>query len=114
MSRKKTNFLDLIVTRNPDYAWEEGDGGAVTVHVRNRGFYNWLAQKAFRRPPVSRIALDEYGSFVWRQINGERSAFEISKLLSNRFGEEAEPVIGRLVEYVRILYRNRFIGLKKS
>lgn len=114
MSRKKKNFLDLVPVCNPEYEWEEDAEGIVTVHVKNKGFYNWLAQKMFRRPPVSRIALDEYGSFVWRQMDGARSVYEISGLLSARFGKEAEPVIERLVAYIRILDRNKFIGMRDA
>ena len=68
--------------------------------MENKGFYNWLAQKLFKRPRFSYIDLDEFGSFVWKQMDGKRTIY----------GDRAEPVVERLVKYFQILYRNHFIG----
>ena len=73
-----------------------------------------IAQKFFKRPRVSHISLDEYGSYVWQQMDGRRNVFEISKLVSSHFGEKAEPVVPRLVKYIQILYQNKFIGYVKQ
>lgn len=110
MSREKKNFMDFIPVCNPDYAWDADKKGKVTVHVVNKGFYNWIAQKLFKKPRISHIALDEYGSFVWKQMDGQRNVYEISKLVSAQFGKDAEPVVERLVKYIQILYQNKFIG----
>ncbi len=114
MGRKKKNYLDFIPVCNPDYTWDADKKGIVTVHVVNKGFYNRIAQKLFHRPLVSHIALDEYGSFVWRQMDGRKSIYDISKQVTERFGKEAEPVIERLTAYIRILYQNKFIGYVKD
>ena len=113
MSRKKKNFMDFIPVCNPAYTWDADKKGNVTVHVVNKGFYNRIAQKVFKRPQVSHIALDKYGSFVWQQMDGKRNVYEISKLVSDRFGKEAEPIVERLVRYIQILYQNKFIGYVK-
>lgn len=105
--------MDFIPVCNPEYEWDADRKGNVTVHVVNKGFYNRIAQKIFKRPPVSHIALDKYGSFVWRQMDGKRNVYEISKLVSERFGREAEPLVERLVKYIQILYQNKFIGYVK-
>lgn len=106
--------MDFIPVCNPEYTWDADRKGQVTVHVVNKGFYNRVAQKIFQRPPVSHIALDKYGSFVWRQMDGKRNVYEISKLVSERFGKEAEPLTERLVKYIQILYQNKFIGYVKE
>ena len=81
----------------------------MTVHVVNKGLYHWIAQKIFKRPRISHIKLDEYGSFVWRQVDGRRTIFEISDLVKEKFGREAEPLLNRLVKYFETLYQNEFI-----
>ncbi len=106
--------MDFIPACNPLYTWDADKKGRVTVHVVNKGFYNWIAQKVFKRPRISHIVLDEYGSFVWRQMDGTRNVHEISKLVSAQFGKEAEPVVQRLVKYIQILYQNKFIGYVKE
>ena len=112
--KKKKNFMDFVPCCNPVYTWDADKKGIVTVHVVNKGFYNWMAQKLFKRPHVSHIKLDEYGSFVWQQMDGKRTIYEISELVKGKFGKEAEPVLERLVQYFRILYQNKFIGYVKQ
>lgn len=106
--------MDFIPVCNPAYTWDADKKGTVTVHMVNKGFYNWIAQKFFKRPRVSHISLDEYGSYVWQQMDGRRNVYEISKLVSSQFGEKAEPVVPRLVKYIQILYQNKFIGYVKQ
>lgn len=112
--KNKKNFMDFIPVGNPLYTWDADKKGIITVHVVNKGFYNWLAQKLFKKPCISHIALDEYGSFVWQQMDGKRNVFEISKLVEEKFGDEAEPIVERLVKYIQILYQNKFIGYVKE
>lgn len=112
--KNKKNFMDFIPVCNPINTWDADKKGIVTVHVVNKGFYNWLAQKLFKKPRVSHIALDEYGSFVWQQMDGKRNVFEISKMVEEKFGDEAEPIVQRLVKYIQILYQNKFIGYVKE
>ena len=108
MSKNKKNFMEELRKIDRDKK------GIVTVHVVNKGFYNWIAQKIFKKPRISHIALDKYGSFVWQQMDGKRNVYEISKLVSERFGKDAEPVVERLVKYIQILYQNKFIGYVKQ
>lgn len=81
----------------------------VVILIENKGIYNRIAQKLLKKPRVSRITLEKFGSFIWQQIDGMHSVYEISGLVSEKFGEEAEPLMERLVKYLRILQNNRFI-----
>ena len=112
--KNKKNYLDFIPCCNPLYTWDADEKGIVTVHVVNKGFYNWLAQKLFKKPRISHIKLEEFGSFVWQQMDGNRTIFDISELVREHFGEQAEPVVERLVQYFRILYQHKFVGYKRE
>ncbi|WP_077533349.1 PqqD family protein [Massiliimalia massiliensis] len=107
--KQKKNYLDFVPKKNPAFRWELDDDGMVVILIENKGIYNRIAQKLLKKPRVSRITLEKFGSFIWRQIDGTRSVYEISGLVSEEFGEEAEPLIERLVKYLRILQNNRFI-----
>lgn len=114
MSKKtKKNYLDYIPICAPEHTWDLDKKKLVVIHVQNKGFYNWLAQKFFKRPKVSHISLDEYGSFVWQQMDGKRTIYDISLLVKERFGNDAEPVYQRLAQFFQILYQNHFIGYCK-
>lgn len=111
MSKKlKKNYLDYVPVCAPEHSWELNEKRLVVIRVENRGFYNRLAQKVFKRPKVSYISLDEYGSFVWQQMDGKRTIYDISFLVKERYGEKAEPLLPRLTKYFQILYQNHFIG----
>ena len=110
MAKKKSeNYLDFIPVINPQNTWSAGEDGLITIHMVNRGFYNVLAQKLFHTPRVSHIALDTYGSFLWKEMDGKKNVGQLALLLKEQFGEEAEPLYNRLVRYMQILRNNRFV-----
>lgn len=115
MSKKsKENYLDYVPVCAPGLEWEADKDGMVKIKVENKGFYNWLAQKFFKRPRFSTISLDEFGSFVWRQMDGKRTIYEIAQLVREKFGDKAEPLYERITRYFQILYRNHYIGYVKE
>ncbi len=110
MAKKRENYLDYIPVINPRNTWDEKDG-KVTIHMVHRGFYASIAQKFFHTPRVSHIDLDEYGSFLWLQIDGKKSVGDMALAMKERFGAQAEPLYERLVKYMQILRNNHFILL---
>lgn len=111
MSKKTSdNYLDYVPVIDPRNTWSEAEG-KVTIHMVHRGFYATIAQKVFHTPRVSHIDLDAYGSFLWTQIDGERTVGQLALLMKERFGQEAEPLYDRLVKYMQILRNNHFIFL---
>ena len=109
--KSKKNFLDYIPHINNNNTWSE-ENGIVTIHMAHKGFYHNLAQKLFKTPKVSHIALDEYGSFVWKNINGKNSVYDIGVLVKDKYKEKAEPLYERLVQFFKILKNNRFVIIK--
>jgi len=108
MARKKENYLDYVPVISSLHTWSE-EGGVVTVHMVHRGWNHWLAQKLLGRPRVSHIKLDEMGSFIYPLIDGKRNIGDIALLVKEEFGEAAEPLYDRLVQYMKILRNNEFI-----
>lgn len=107
--KKENNYLDFVPVVNPQNTWSQDEKGIVTIHMVHRGFYAAIAQKFFHTPRVSRIALDEYGSFLWQQIDGEKTVGQLALAMKEQFGEKAEPLYDRLVKYMQILRNNKFI-----
>lgn len=112
--KKQENYLDYIPMKNPNYNWREDEKGRVIVEVVRKGFYDKIAQKFFKVPSKSDIELDEYGSFVWKYIDGTNTIFNISNEVHNQFGEKAEPLLNRLVKYFQILKDHKFILYSKE
>jgi len=91
---------------------EDGpDGGAVLLVPRFRKgpFAKWL-QPRLKRPHI-RVKLDDFGSFVWRKIDGKSSFCTISKAMTDEFGERITPADERLQKFLTLLQRNKFAEL---
>ena len=110
--KEKKNYIDNIPRIN-DMKWEVLEDGIVEITVENTGFYNKVAQRLFKKPRYSFIKLDEYGSFVWQQIDGKKSIYEIGKELGNKNKGASDQLYERLSKYFGILERNKYIVFKK-
>ena len=109
MAKKGNNYLHYIPAISGKNTWDAAEDGLVTIHMVHRGFYAWVAQRFFHRPRVSHIALDAMGSFIFRHIDGQRTVGQLAELVREEFGQDAEPLYDRLVQYMRILQNNGFI-----
>ena len=103
------NDLDVIPVHSQTCRYRLGDLGDVTILVENKGLFHWIAQKAFHRPRISQIHLDEMGNFIWPLMDGERTVYDIAMLVREEFGEKAEPLFQRLVQYVKNLESYGFV-----
>lgn len=109
MAKQKENFLDYIPRHNRLFETRKNKEGHVEIRTENRGFYNRIAQKLFKRPKYSDIELDDFGSFVWRQIDGEKSVYAIGMAVKDEFGEAAEPLYERLSQFIKILHDQHYV-----
>jgi len=109
--RKKENLLDKIPTVSSKLKWDSGENGIVTLYIENKGIFNTIAQKLFKKPRISQIHLDEMGSYVWPLIDGKRDIFELGKDVKTHFGDKAEPLYERLAKYFQMLADYGFIKL---
>lgn len=112
-SKKSNNYLEYIPCINPQISYEKDDDGLVIIQKEWNGFYYRIAQKFFHKPKVSNISLDEYGSFIWQNIDGKRTVFDISKILDAHF-PKMEKSLSRLIKFLEILNDHNFIILKEN
>lgn len=113
---KKTqneNYLERVPVRG-DFKWSADAENKVTLEIENKGFFNRIAQKFFKKPKISYVHLDEMGSFVWPLVDGEKDIIEIGRFVEEHFGEKANPLYERLANYFRILESYGFIKWKKE
>lgn len=107
----KQNYLDYIPVKNPEIEYEVSEEGIVTVLIEWKGFYHKIAQRFFRRPKVSDIKLDEYGSFVWLTIDDTMDVHALSQKLDERF-PGMEKSLSRLIKFLEIMRDNHLINWK--
>ena len=108
--KSKDNYLDYVFQRKPGLRWDVREEGEVVLHIRHKGFTHFIAEKLFDRPPVTHVHLEPIGSFIWQQIDGKRTVYEIGLLLREAFGDEAEPLYERLAVYMKQLEGNGLVS----
>ncbi len=109
--KNNKNFLEFIPERSSAIGWSTDDCGNVTLEIENKGLFNKIAQKLFKKPKISYVHLDETGSFVWPLIDGKTTVFVIGEAVRKHFGSKAEPLYERLSKYFKILESYGFIRL---
>ena len=107
------NYLERKPVRAPGIDWSTDDQGKVTLEIENKGVFNRIAQKLFKKPRVSNIHLDDMGSFVWPIIDGNKTITDIGVEVDEHFGEKAQPLYPRLAKYFQILESYGFIQWNK-
>lgn len=112
--KEKKNYLDYVPLHHSGISYQKKEDGCIEVEVINKGFYNRVAQLFFHRPKKSYIKLDEFGSFVWNQVDGKRTIYDICILLKERFGERTEPLFERAVSFFKVLRRASLICYQKG
>ena len=113
MSKKNSkNYLEFVPQRKIE-RFSTDEKGVITLEIENKGVFNKVAQKLFKKPKISYIHLDEMGSFVWPLIDGERTITDIGVFVKEHFGEKAEPLYERLAKYFKVLESYGFIKFKK-
>ncbi len=108
MKKGQENYLDKVPLKKRELGWSEKDG-LVTLEIENKGIMNRLMQILIKKPKISYIHLDEFGSFVWLVIDGEKNISSIGQEVEEKFGEKAHPLYERLSQYFMILDSYGFI-----
>ena len=109
MKKDKSNFLEFVPVKSSSINWKSDGDGMVTLEIENKGLFNRVAQKLFKKPRISYVHLDELGSFVWPLIDGKRNIISIGVRVKEHFGEKAEPLYERLAKFFKILESYGFI-----
>ena len=106
--------MEFIPCRATHVGWKADESGIVTLEIENKGAFHWLAQKLLKKPRISYIHLDEFGSFIWQLIDGESDIFALGTPVKEHFGDKADPLYERLVKFFQILESYDFITLNKE
>ncbi len=107
------NYLESIPHRGSAYAWKEREDGIVEIEMENKGFYNSIAQKFFKKPRVSYIALDVYGSAVWKLVDGKNNVLDVVHGMENAFPDEKDRMMDRVVTFMATLQSNGFVTIQE-
>lgn len=106
----KRSSLAGIPVVNESVTSETRDDGNLTVTVslkRGHGILARFQPRKMERP----YRLDELGSFVWRQIDGKRSARKIVDAFAARYKVNRREAELSVVEFIKMLTQRQAISI---
>lgn len=107
------NYLDKVPVYHENCRFEISEQKEVTILIEHKGVFHRITQKLLGKPKVSQIHLDRMGNYIWPLIDGQKSIYEIAESVRQEFGEKAEPLYPRIVQYFQTLNSYSFIRLKE-
>ncbi|ROL58718.1 PqqD family protein [Bacteroidetes/Chlorobi group bacterium MS-B_bin-24] len=108
LNKKNLNYLEMHPFRLYEHILLEEN----LVDVLVPRFTSKLAKKLIlpKLPnPYIRANLDELGSFLWLNIDGETKVSELINKMKEKFAEKVEPATERVLLFLTQLYKAGFI-----
>ncbi|MFB6282659.1 MAG: PqqD family protein [Halobacteria archaeon] len=110
--------LDVIPVRDPldwEHEPDREEDGEVTLVIDNSPSYRfeeWL-YRFFGTPREKTMDLDDVGSWVWLEIDGEKTIEEIAVKLDGEFGERVDPPDETLAVFLAELKERGVLRFKR-
>ena len=84
-----------------DLEYKVDEKNIVTIIKRQDHWVQRFFRKLrFKIPEVTYIKLDAYSSFIFLNIDGNRTVKEIGEIMDEKYGEEAKPLYERLLLFL--------------
>ncbi|MGR3741307.1 PqqD family protein [Companilactobacillus sp. DQM5] len=106
---KEINLKNIKYRKNKDINYEINDDIVSIIRQQNHPIQIFLRKLHFKIPEKSYLDLDEFGSFVFLMIDGNKSVYEIGKELSKKYEQTNDLLFERLLVYLDHLEKNEKI-----
>jgi len=110
----RREVLALKPLRNPDLQWSEEDGHIVLTIPRRNNWKTRILNIFVAVPESRRVVLDDVGTHVWQQLDGQNSVEQIGKSLAKHYKLEPREAEISLQQYFRELSRRGYVGFMQS
>lgn len=95
------DILEIIFVVKKNIKYEVDKDGIVTIYEKQDHWAQNLFRKLkFKIPVYKKISLDEYGSYIFLNIDGNKTVKELGKCLECEFGKETQPLYERLLLFL--------------
>lgn len=97
----------IVYQKSPVIKYKIKDGIVFIIEVQDHFIQKILRKLHFKIPEKTYLELDEYGSFVFQQINGEVNVNIIGQKLAYKYKETEKNLYERLTLYLDFLETNK-------
>ncbi|ERI89869.1 hypothetical protein HMPREF1982_04134 [Clostridiales bacterium oral taxon 876 str. F0540] len=102
MLNSNEDVLRIIFKISDNLQYEVDEENIVTIlEKQDHKIQKFFRKLKFRIPEYKRISLDEYGSYVFLQIDGNNTIKDIGESLEIKYGEKAYPLYERLLLFLK-------------
>ncbi|WP_419741621.1 PqqD family protein [Paraclostridium dentum] len=99
--KNNEEVLNLVFKKSENIEYEVSSDGIVTIlEKQDHKVQNFFRKLKFKIPMYKKMELDEYGSFIFLQIDGEKNVEELGIKLEEKYGEESHPLYERLLLFL--------------
>jgi len=106
---KESNVLYMVPEHNAKFREQEDHIVLLEPKFKMKFLKKHLMPRM--KSPYYKIHLDDFGSFVWKEIDGQKTVMDIAEKLQNEFGESVDPVYERLGLFINMLAQRKYISL---
>lgn len=108
---RRKDVVSAIPLRNATIKWEENDEGEVSIVIPQKDkLWVKIVTKIFMVPGNRVVVLDEIGSYVWMQCDGEHTIKDIMESLSEKYSLTRKEAEVSLITYMRNLGKRGMLG----
>lgn len=99
--KNNEEVLNLVFKKSENVEYEVSSDGIVTIlEKQDHKVQNFFRKLKFKIPMYKKMELDEYGSFIFLQIDGKKNVEELGIKLEEKYGEGSQPLYERLLLFL--------------
>lgn len=99
--KNNEEVLNLVFKKSENVEYEVSSDGIVTIlEKQDHKVQNFFRKLKFKIPMYKKMELDEYGSFIFLQIDGKKNVEELGIKLQEKYGEKSHPLYERLLLFL--------------
>ncbi len=110
--RTVNDVLPCIPIRKMEWEVNEETGRVVILRPKFMNPVMRTVIEPFFSSKFFKIKLDDLGSVVWKNFDGETTVQRLGEILAETFGKDIEPIYERLANFIFQLQRDKFIELR--
>ncbi|WP_411680316.1 PqqD family protein [Clostridium thailandense] len=101
MLNNNEEVLNIIFKISNNLEYEVDKEGIVTIlEKQDHKVQRFFRKLKFGIPEYKKISMDEYGSYVFLQIDGKKTVRDIGEELEVKYGDKAHPIYERLLLFL--------------
>ncbi|UNK16619.1 PqqD family protein [Paenibacillus sp. N3/727] len=102
------NLLSMVPLLKDGLTMDKRNGNMI-VFVPRQSWVERQAVRFLKQPAVIQVRLDDLGAAVTTMCDGNHSVSDIAAAIQAEFGDDAEPLLPRLVKFIELMEVNNWL-----